>query len=164
MSSSSIRCRSAQNLPGLRVGFVAGDRDFITRFLEYRNSAAPQVPMPAQAVAAAALDDEAHVIENRNAYAQKFDLADQIIGDRYGYRRPAGGFFLWLDVSAQGGSVIAAERLWREGRVARPAGRSMPRRRKPTAAIRAADYIRVAVVHDNATTAEALHRLVNVLG
>ena len=30
----------------------------------------------------------------------KFDLADQIIGNRYGYKRPAGGFFLWLDVVA----------------------------------------------------------------
>ena len=33
------------------------------------------------------------------ALLAKFDLADQIIGDRYGYQRPAGGFFLWLDVS-----------------------------------------------------------------
>jgi len=151
------------NLPGLRVGFVAGDRDFLARFLEYRNNAAPQVPMPAQAVAAAALDDETHVIENRKAYAQKFDLADQILGDRYGYKRPPGGFFLWLDVSAQGGSVRATERLWREaglrvlpGEYASHTGSdgSNPGR----------DYIRVAMVHDNATTAEALHRLVAVLG
>ena len=34
--------------------------------------------------------------------APKFDLADQIIGNRYGYQRPAGGFFLWLDVSRAG--------------------------------------------------------------
>src|SRR6516162_659574 len=68
-----------------------------------RNVSAPQVPMPAQRVAIAAYGDEAHVEENRRLYGQKFDLADQIIGDRYGYRRPAGGFFLWLDVSAQGG-------------------------------------------------------------
>ncbi|MGD9923245.1 MAG: aminotransferase class I/II-fold pyridoxal phosphate-dependent enzyme [Pseudorhodoplanes sp.] len=151
------------NLPGLRVGFTAGDRAFLARFLEYRNNSAPQVPMPAQAVAAAALDDESHVIENRNAYERKFDLADQIVGDRYGYKRPPGGFFLWLDVSAQGGSVKAAERLWREAGVRVLPGEyasftesdgSNPGR----------DYIRVAMVHDNATTAEALHRLVAVLG
>ena len=53
-----------------------------------------------QHVAIAAYDDEAHVEENRELYNAKFDLADQIIGDRYGYKRPAGGFFLWLDVSA----------------------------------------------------------------
>ncbi len=151
------------NLPGLRVGFCAGDRNFLSRFLDYRNNSAPQVPMPNQEVAAAALDDETHVIENRKLYAQKFDLADQIIGDRYRYRRPAGGFFLWLDVSAQGGSVKAAERLWREAGI-----RVLP---GEYASHTAADgsnpgrnYIRVAMVHDNETTAEALHRLVAVLG
>lgn len=151
------------NLPGLRVGFVAGDRAFITRFLEYRNNSAPQVPMPAQAVAAAALDDEAHVIENRNAYAQKFDLADQIIGDRYGYKRPAGGFFLWLDVSGQGGSVIAAERLWCEAGLRVLPG-EYAAQTEADGSNPGRDYIRVAMVHDNATTAEALHRLVSVLG
>ncbi len=151
------------NLPGLRVGFCAGDRNFLARFLEFRNSAAPQVAIPNQEVAAAAFDDEVHVIDNRKLYTQKFDLADQIIGDRYGYRRPAGGFFLWLDVSAQGGSVKATERLWREAGL-----RVLP---GEYAAHTSADglnpgrdYIRVAMVHDNATTAEALHRLVAVLG
>ena len=70
--------------------------------------------MPAQHVAIAAYGDEAHVEENRRLYAQKFDLADQIIGDRYGYKRPAGGFFLWLDVSAHGGDEAVTLRLWRE--------------------------------------------------
>src|SRR2546429_1982526 len=49
------------NLPGLRMGFAAGDRRFLARFLEMRNVAAPQVPMPAQRVAIAAYGDEAHV-------------------------------------------------------------------------------------------------------
>ena len=74
------------NLPGLRVGFAAGDRRFLAAFLELRNIAAPQVPGPAQHVAVAAYGDEAHVQENRKLYSAKFDLADQIIGDRYGYR------------------------------------------------------------------------------
>src|SRR5499427_10677076 len=42
------------NLPGLRIGFAAGDRQFLARFLELRNVSAPQVPMPAQRVAIAA--------------------------------------------------------------------------------------------------------------
>src|SRR5262249_5680973 len=36
------------NLPGLRVGFAAGDQRFLARFMELRNIAAPQVPVPAQ--------------------------------------------------------------------------------------------------------------------
>ena len=73
----------------------------------------------------------------------KFDLADQIIGDRYGYQRPAGGFFLWLDVSragrrrggrpeavARGGlRVIPGHYLARDGADGRnPGARLHPRR------------------------------------
>ena len=45
------------SLPGLRVGFAAGDGRFLARFLELRNVAAPQVPVPAQRVAIAAYDE-----------------------------------------------------------------------------------------------------------
>src|SRR5262249_37099599 len=112
------------NLPGLRIGFVMGDRHFIAKFLELRSVAAPQVPIPAQEVAVAAYQDEVHVDANRSLYREKFDLADQIIGDRYGYGRPAGGFFLWLDVAALGGSEVATVRLWRGGGGRGPPGGS----------------------------------------
>ncbi len=71
------------SLPGLRVGFAAGDRKFLSAYLELRNVAAPQVPTPMQHVAIAAYGDESHVEENRRLYREKFDLADQIVGDRY---------------------------------------------------------------------------------
>jgi N-succinyldiaminopimelate aminotransferase len=151
------------NLPGLRVGFAAGDKNFLARFLELRNVAAPQVPVPAQEVAVAAYGDESHVEENRRLYAQKFDLADQIIGDRYGYTRPAGGFFLWLDVSAHGGDASVVERLWREAGVRTVPG-SYLAREQADGSNPGAGYIRVAMVQDRETTAEALHRLVAVLG
>jgi aspartate/methionine/tyrosine aminotransferase len=151
------------NLPGLRIGFAAGDRSFLARFLELRNVAAPQVPMPAQRVAIAAYGDEAHVEENRRLYSQKFDLADQIIGDRYGYRRPAGGFFLWLDVTAQGGDEAVALRLWKEAGLRVVPGRYLARD-QADGSNPGLGYIRVAIVQDQETTAEALHRLVAVLG
>jgi aspartate/methionine/tyrosine aminotransferase len=151
------------NLPGLRIGFVAGDRSFLARFLELRNVAAPQVPMPMQRVAIAAYGDEAHVEENRRLYARKFDLADQIIGDRYGYKRPAGGFFLWLDVSAQGGDEAVTLKLWREAGLRVVPGRYLARE-QADGSNPGEGYIRVAMVQDQETTAEALHRLVTVLG
>jgi N-succinyldiaminopimelate aminotransferase len=151
------------SLPGLRIGFAAGDRNFLARFLELRNVAAPQVPMPAQRVAIAAYGDEAHVEENRRLYSQKFDLADQIVGDRYGYRRPAGGFFLWLDVRAQGGDEAVALRLWKEAGLRVVPGRYLARD-QADGSNPGLGYIRVAMVHDQETTAEALHRLVAVLG
>jgi N-succinyldiaminopimelate aminotransferase len=151
------------NLPGLRVGFAAGDRRFLASYLELRNVAAPQVPTPAQYVAIAAYGDEAHVQENRTLYSAKFDLADQIIGNRYGYERPAGGFFLWLDVSKQGGSEAVTKRLWAEAGVRVVPGRYLARE-QTDGSNPGADYIRVAMVQDKTATAEALHRLVAVLG
>jgi aspartate/methionine/tyrosine aminotransferase len=151
------------NLPGLRVGFAAGDKRFLARFTDLRNVAAPQVPIPAQEVAIAAYSDEAHVEENRRLYAQKFDLADEIVGRRYGYRRPAGGFFLWLDVAAVGGSETATSKLWREAGVRVLPGRYLARDQHD-GTNPGADYIRVAMVQDRELTAEALDRIVAVLG
>jgi aspartate/methionine/tyrosine aminotransferase len=151
------------NLPGLRVGFAAGDRRFLSAYLELRNIAAPQVPGPAQHVAVAAYGDETHVQENRKLYSAKFDLADQIIGGRYDYQRPAGGFFLWLDVAKYGGSEVVTKRLWQEAGVRVVPGRYLARE-QADGSNPGADYIRVAMVQDKATTAEALRRLVAVLG
>ncbi|WP_137042608.1 aminotransferase class I/II-fold pyridoxal phosphate-dependent enzyme [Pseudolabrys sp. FHR47] len=151
------------NLPGLRMGFVAGDASFLAAFLELRNVAAPQVPTPLQHVAVAAYNDEAHVQKNRELYNAKFDLADQIIGDRYGYKRPAGGFFLWLDVSKQGGSEAVTKLLWAEAGVRVVPGKYLARE-QADGSNPGADYIRVAMVQNAETTAEALHRIVEVLG
>jgi N-succinyldiaminopimelate aminotransferase len=150
------------NLPGMRVGFAAGDSQFLGMFHELRNVAAPQVPVPLQHVAIAAYGDEAHVEENRRLYRLKFDLADQILGDRYGYRRPAGGFCLWLDVSAHGGDEAATVKLYRDGGVRVVPG-SYLARQQPDGGNPGAGFIRLALVQDRETTAEALRRLVEIL-
>ncbi|MFG1461483.1 aminotransferase class I/II-fold pyridoxal phosphate-dependent enzyme [Xanthobacter sp. DSM 24535] len=154
---NSLSKRSS--LPGLRCGFCAGDADFQKAFLAFRWVAAPQVPEPLQAVGIAAYGDEAHVAASRALYVQKFDLADQMLGGRFGYARPGGGFFLWLDASAAGGGEAATLRLWKEqglrvvpgGYLARP----------DATGINAGDpYVRVALVQDLATCGEVLERLV----
>jgi N-succinyldiaminopimelate aminotransferase len=150
------------NLPGMRVGFAAGDRNFLGLFHELRNVAAPQVPVPLQQVAIAAYGDEAHVEENRRLYRQKFDLADQILGNRYGYRRPDGGFCVWLDVSAHGGDEAVTTRLYRDAGVRVVPG-SYLARGQADGFNPGAGYIRLALVADSETTAEALYRLVEVL-
>lgn len=150
------------NLPGMRVGFVAGDRRFLAAMHELRNVAAPTVPVPLQHVGVAAYADEAHVEDNRARYRAKFDLADQILGARFGYQRPAGGFCLWLDVSAHGGDEAATLALFTQGGVRVIPG-SYLARRQADGGNPGAGYIRVALVQDSATTAEALHRIVRVL-
>jgi aspartate/methionine/tyrosine aminotransferase len=100
---------------------------------------------------------------NRALYGQKFDLADQIVGGRYGYRRPAGGFFLWLDVSEQGGDETATLRLWREAGLRVVPGRYLAQPQQD-GGNPGEGFIRVAMVQDRDVTAEALHRLVATLG
>ena len=150
------------NLPGMRVGFAAGDKKFLAAFHELRNVAAPQVPVPLQHVAVAAYGDEAHVEENRKLYRIKFDLADQILAGRYGYKRPAGGFCVWLDVSKHGGDEAAAVKLYRDAGVRVIPG-SYLARPQTDGFNPGAGYIRLALVSDSESTAEALHRLVETL-
>jgi aspartate/methionine/tyrosine aminotransferase len=150
------------NLPGMRVGFAAGDRRFLDAFHDLRNVAAPQVPVPLQHVAIAAYGDEAHVEENRRLYRIKFDLADAILGHSFGYRRPDGGFCVWLDVQAHGGDEAAAVRLYREGGVRVVPG-SYLARPQSDGSNPGAGYIRLALVQDSESTAEALRRLVEIL-
>src|SRR6266513_1519757 len=150
------------NLPGMRVGFAAGDKKCLAMFHELRNVAAPQVPVPLQHVAIAAYSGEAHVEENRRLYRIKFDLADQILGNRYGYVRPAGGFCVWLDVSGRGGDEAATVRLYKDAGVRVIPG-SYLARQQASGFNPGAGYIRLALVSDGESTAEALHRLVETL-
>ena len=161
LTFNSLSKRS--NLPGLRCGFTAGDPGFLTRWAAFRNMAAPQVPSPIQAVAVAAFRDEAHVEENRRLYNAKYAAAERILGTRYGYETPEGGFFLWLDMAAHGGGEAATIKLWREAGVrvvpggylsaAGPDGHNPGDR-----------YLRVAMVDDLAATEDALSRIVATLG
>jgi len=102
------------NLAGLRCGFAAGDPDFLRKWAKFRGLAAPQVPLPAQAVAVRAYQDETHVAENRRLYNEKFDAAERILGPILGPVTPEAGFFLWLDVSRWGDGVSVTKALWSE--------------------------------------------------
>ncbi len=150
-------------LPGLRSGFVAGDPEFLGAFFRFRNVACPQVPLPVQHVSAAAWADERHVEEGRALYRRNFDLADEILGNRYGYRRPAGAFFLWLDLAAYGGGEAAATTLWKGCGVKVLPGAYLARA-EPDGDNPGKDYVRVALVHDADRTREALRRITTVLG
>ncbi|MFK7871143.1 MAG: aminotransferase class I/II-fold pyridoxal phosphate-dependent enzyme [Roseobacter sp.] len=99
------------NLPGLRSGFVASGARNMTEIQQLRNYAGAPLPLPVQLASAAVWDDEAHVIENRRLYTEKYELADRIFGNTPGYRSPEAGFFLWFPVE---NDEQAAVKLWRE--------------------------------------------------
>jgi N-succinyldiaminopimelate aminotransferase len=144
---------------GLRSGFVAGDPRLIAGFLRLRNYGGSQVPLPVQAASAALWRDEAHVGPNRDRYRAKIDAAEAVLGSSFAFYRPAGGFFLWLDV---GDGVSAAERLWRDAAVRTLPGRYMSRPRADGTSP-GDRYIRIALVHDESTIAAALERCIRVL-
>jgi N-succinyldiaminopimelate aminotransferase len=150
-------------LPGLRSGFVAGDPDFIAALTRFRNVACPQVPLPVQHVSAAAWADEDHVEEGRTLYRRNFDLGDAVLQGRYGYRRPAGGFFLWLNMAAFGGGEAAATTLWKGCGVKVLPGTYLTHA-QPDAESPGGNYVRVALVHETDITREALTRIVTTLG
>jgi N-succinyldiaminopimelate aminotransferase len=150
------------NLPGLRSGFCAGDAAFLETFAEIRNMCAPTVPGPVQHASAAAWADEAHVEASRAAYAEKFAIADAVLGHRYGYRRPAGGFCLWLDMSQFGGGSDATVTLWKRMGVKVIPGAFLAQTGRD-GTNPGANCIRVALVQDPATIREALERTVAVL-
>lgn len=149
-------------LPGLRSGIVAGDPALIARFRGFRNYAGPQVPMPILAASAAAWRDETHVAANRATYAERFRVAERILGNRAGFRMPDGGFFLWLDV---GDGEQMARKLWREAGVRVVPGAYMGREIEPgkTRSNPGFRYIRVALVQDLSTIEAALGRMGEIL-
>ena len=151
------------NLAGLRSGFCAGDPAYMADFARLRNLIAPQVPLPVQHVSAAVWRDEAHVEASRALYREKFDAADAVLAGRYGHRRPEGGFFLWLDMSAHGGGEAAAQTLWKDAGVKVLPGAYLAKD-GPDGANPGADFVRVALVQDVAVTEQALARMVATLG
>jgi N-succinyldiaminopimelate aminotransferase len=156
ISFNSLSKRS--NLPGLRSGFAAGDADFIAAFQKFRSVACPQTPLPVQAVAAHAWREETHVAANRALYAAKFAIADEALGGMFGYARPEGGFFLWLDLSALGGGEAAAQTLWQSCGVKILPGAYLAQD-EAGGLNPGTDFARLALVADEAATREALMRL-----
>jgi len=147
------------NVPGLRSGFVAGDPELMRLYLRLAEYGGNPSPLPVYAVATALWQEESHVEANRALYAEKFDMAERVLGNRFGFYRPAGGFFLWLDV---GDGEAAARELWQRAAVRVLPGGYL------TAGDGGADspghrYIRVAMVNDAAVTEEALQRIGDTL-
>lgn len=144
---------------GLRSGFVAGDAAVLAGFARLRSYAAAVQPLPVAAASAALWRDEAHVEANRALYRQKFELAEERLGGRFGFYQPDGGFFLWLTVPD---GEAAARRLWTEAalRVLPGAYLGRPDERGDNPG---AGAIRVAMVHDLETTDAALRRIAATL-
>lgn len=97
VSFNSLSKRS--NVPGLRSGFVAGDAKVLQQFLLYRTYHGCAMSLPVQAASAAAWQDEAHVVENRGLYREKFTAVYEILNPVLKLSLPPAGFFLWPETA-----------------------------------------------------------------
>ena len=149
------------NLPGMRSGFAAGDGDFLDTLAEIRNLTAPQMPGPVQHASTAVWSEEQHVSVIRQAYRAKFNVCDELLTGRFGYRRPDGGFFLWLDMSQLGGAEAATLTIWKRCGVKVIPGVYLAHEDRH-GVNPGRNFIRLALVHDAATVREALTRIVQL--
>ena len=86
------------NVPGLRSGMVAGDAAVMKQFLLYRTYHGSAMNPAVQAASVAAWNDEAHVVENRRQYAEKFAAVMPLLQDVLQFDAPDAAFYLWARV------------------------------------------------------------------
>jgi N-succinyldiaminopimelate aminotransferase len=127
---SSLSKRS--NVPGMRSGFVAGDAKILKKYLLYRTYQGCAMSPPVHAASIAAWKDEAHVVENRRLYRDKFAAVLDILRPVLDVEMPAGAFYLWPKTPLpdaeftrrlyveQGVSVLPGSYLAREARGVNP--------------------------------------------
>jgi len=150
---SSLSKRS--NVPGMRSGFVAGDATLLKSFLLYRTYHGGAMSPAVQAASAAAWRDEAHVMENRRLYVEKFRATLELIKPPLAAAMPEAGFYYWMRTPIA--DTEFARELHRSANVqvlpgsflARPAHGVNP----------GAGYVRIAVVAPLAECVEAIGRI-----
>jgi N-succinyldiaminopimelate aminotransferase len=98
VSLSSLSKRSSA--PGLRSGFVAGDRKVLEAFLLYRTYHGSAMSNTVQMASIAAWKDEAHVIENRRLYREKFAAFYERVNPVLPLTMPQAAFYFWANVGS----------------------------------------------------------------
>lgn len=97
------------NLAGYRAGFVAGCSDLIAELLAARKHTGLIPPAPIQHAMAAALDDDAHVAEQRERYRARRELLRGAL-ERAGFRidESSAGLYLWATRGEDARATLSA--------------------------------------------------------
>ena len=149
------------NVPGLRSGFVAGDRKLLKAFLLYRTYHGSAMGGMVQRASIAAWNDEAHVVANRALYRQKFAQATPLLSEVMDVALPDAGFYLWAAVPGHDDVAWARGLLAQYNVQVLPGSllaRSVPGHTPPNPG---AGRIRMALVAPVAECLEAAHRIVS---
>ena len=150
---SSLSKRS--NVPGMRSGFVAGDADLIAKFLLYRTYHGSAMSPTVQMASAAAWNDEAHVIENRRLYAEKFNTVTPMLSKVLEVEMPDAAFYLWAKTN--GKDTDFAVKLYRDLNITVLPGSLLAREAHGTNP--GAGFIRLALVASLNECVEAAKRM-----
>ncbi len=153
---SSLSKRSS--VPGMRSGFVAGDADAISRFTLYRTYHGTAMSLPVQHASIAAWQDEAHVVENRRLYAQKFRQATPVIASRLPCAIPDAAFYLWARTPID--EAEYAQKLYAQKNVIVLPGSYLSR--DTPSGNPGTGYVRIALVASPAEAAEAAARIASL--
>ncbi|NNE73415.1 MAG: aminotransferase class I/II-fold pyridoxal phosphate-dependent enzyme [Acidimicrobiales bacterium] len=109
------------NWAGARSSFYAGDVELVHYLREVRKHGGFMQPGPVQAASVVALDDDAHVDEQRQRYRERLEFGCELMAAAGApAEMPQGGFYLW--VAAPGGDAwaLTAELAERTGVVVSP--------------------------------------------
>jgi N-succinyldiaminopimelate aminotransferase len=155
---SSLSKRS--NAPGMRSGFVAGDAEILKKFLLYRTYQGCAMSPPIHAASTAAWQDEAHVIENRRLYREKFAAAMALLREVTGIGMPDAAFYLWLDTL--GDDTEFTRRLYQQHNVSVLPGSYLAREAHGVNPGR--NFVRIALVASTAECREAAQRIATFIG
>jgi len=148
------------NLPGLRSGFVGGDAKILEKFLLYRTYHGCAMPVPTQLASVDAWQDELHVVENREAYRQKFDAVLAILDGVLDVKKPDASFYLWAKTSITKAPMkgeIFAQKLFAAQKVTVLPGSYLAR--EANGVNPGEDYVRMALVAPLAECIEAAERI-----
>lgn len=143
------------NLPGLRSGFVAGDKAILSQFLNYRTYHGCSMSLPVQIASTAAWKDETHTIENRTLYREKFLAVTDILRGCMTFPEPQASFYLWAETPIDDQQF--AKQLYSQQNVTLLPGQFLSR---PTSnANPGLNRVRIALVAEIAECIEAAHRI-----
>lgn len=150
---SSLSKRS--NVPGMRSGFVVGDAATLRSFLLYRTYHGSAMNPAVQAASTAAWNDEAHVVDNRRQYTQKFAAVTPRLRQVLDTAMPDAGFYLWARTPIDDGEF--ARRLLADYNVVLLPGSTLARSAQGINP--GAGFVRIALVAPLADCVEAAERI-----
>ena len=145
---NSISKRSSA--PGLRSGFIAGDREILKEYMRYRTYVGCASPIPLQMASTKAWSDDNHVEEFRQKYRKNFELAREILKVEV----PKSTFYIWLEVEDD---LSFTKLLYHEKNIKVLPGSFLSRGEFKS------KHVRIALVENEEKTKDALLRIKDIL-